>query len=47
MAGKALKLFLAIISIVYLNLAVIGPAQAQDQTPSDITYGEPEETDFC
>lgn len=47
MAGKALKLFLVIISMVYLNLAVVAPIQAQDQTPSDITYGEPEETDFC
>lgn len=47
MAGKALKLFLLIISIAYISFGSFTAVHAQDQTPSDITYDEPEETDFC
>lgn len=47
MAGQALKLLLLVISIGYLYFTPISAVQAQDQKPSDITYGEPEETDFC
>ncbi|MBI4125750.1 MAG: hypothetical protein HY466_07465 [Deltaproteobacteria bacterium] len=47
MAGQALKLLLLAISIGYLCLGPLTTLQAQDQKPSDITYGDPEETDFC
>lgn len=47
MAGQALKFILLVISLAYLCLAPVSPLQAQSEKPSDITYGEPEETDFC
>lgn len=47
MAGQALKLLFLVISMAYLCFAPFSPVQAQSEKPSDITYGEPEETDFC